>query len=34
MMPFPIIEKQLQDKAKAAEMLAALTSRLDGMTDG
>ena len=26
----PIIEKQLQDKAKAAEMLAALTSRLDG----
>lgn len=30
----PIIEKQLQDKAKAADMLAALTSRLDGMTDG
>ena len=26
----PIIEKQLQDKAKAADMLAALTSRLDG----
>ena len=30
----PIIEKQLQGKAKAADMLAALTSRLDGMTDG
>ena len=29
----PIIEKQLQDKGKAAEMLAALTSRLDGLTD-
>ena len=26
----PIIEKQLQDKAKAEDMLAALTSRLDG----
>ncbi len=29
----PIIEKQLQDKAKAAEMLAALTSRLDGLPE-
>ena len=29
----PIIEKQLQDKGKAAEMLAALASRLDGLTD-
>ena len=26
----PMIEEQLQDKGKAAEMLAALTSRLDG----
>ena len=30
----PIIEKQLEDRGKAAEMLATLTSRLDGMTDG
>ena len=30
----PIIEKQLEDRGKAAEILAALTSRLDGMTDG
>ena len=30
----PIIEKQLEDRGKAAEMLAALTSRLDGMTGG
>ena len=30
----PIIEKQLKDKGKTAEILAALTSRLDGMTDG
>ena len=30
----PMIEEQLQDKGKAAEMLMALTSRLDGMTDG
>ena len=30
----PTIEKQLEDKDRAAEMLAALTSRLDGMTDG
>ena len=30
----PIIEKQLEDRGKAAEMLAALTARLDGMTDG
>ena len=29
----PIIEKQLQDKAKAADMLAALTSRLDGLPE-
>lgn len=29
----PIIEKQLQDKAKAADMLAALTSRLDGFPE-
>ena len=29
----PIIEKQLQDKGKAAEMLTVLTSRLDGLTD-
>ena len=29
----PAIESQLPDKAKAAEMLAALTSRLDGLTD-
>ena len=29
----PIIEKQLQDKAKAANMLAALTSRLDGLPE-
>lgn len=29
----PIIEKQLQDKDSAAEMLAALTSRLDGLTN-
>ena len=28
-----IIEKQLQDKAKAADMLAALTSRLDGLPE-
>ena len=30
----PTIEKQLEDKDRAADMLAALTSRLDGMTDG
>ena len=29
----PIIEKQLQDKTKAADMLAALTSRLDGLPE-
>lgn len=29
----PIIEKRLQDKAKAADMLAALTSRLDGLPE-
>ena len=29
----PMIEEQLQDKDKAAEMLAALISRLDGLTD-
>ena len=28
-----IIEKQLQDKTKAADMLAALTSRLDGLPE-
>ena len=28
-----MIEEQLQDKDKAAEMLAALISRLDGLTD-
>ncbi len=30
----PVIEAQLPDKAKAAEMLEALTYRLDGMTEG
>ena len=30
----PIIEKQLQDKDKALEMLAALTTRLDGIDVG
>ena len=30
----PIIEEQLADKAKAAEMLEALTSYLDGMDEG
>lgn len=30
----PIIEEQLQDKEKAAEMLTALTSRLDGLPEG
>ena len=30
----PTIEKQLEDKGKAAEMLATLTARLDGLTDG
>ena len=30
----PAIEVQLPDKAKAAEMLEALTYRLDGMTEG
>ena len=30
----PTIEKQLEDKDRAAEMLEALTSRLDGMTGG
>ena len=30
----PAIEAQLPDKAKAAEMLEALTYRLDGMTEG
>ena len=29
----PIIEKQLEDRGKAAEMLAALTSRLDSLID-
>ena len=29
----PIIEKQLEDRGKAAEMLAALTSRLDGLPE-
>ena len=29
----PMIEEQLQDKGKTAEMLAALTSRLDGMDE-
>ena len=29
----PMIEEQLQDKAKAADMLAALTSRLDGLPE-
>ena len=30
----PVIEEQLADKAKAAEMLEALTSYLDGMDEG
>lgn len=30
----PVIEEQLADKAKAAEMLEALTSYLDGMEEG
>ena len=30
----PMIEKQLQDRDNAAEMLAALASRLDGLADG
>ena len=29
----PIIEKQLEDRGKAAEMLATLTSRLDGLPE-